>query len=235
MRKVAFCVILGLISSLPAYPATIFYDDFKNGTKRWEVVSGEWTTVERNGNGFMQLISPGVTSRVINIKDLLFDDFTVEVRINQVTGDAGAHIFFRNDGQHGYWFGFVTSGWKGGHDLKDTVHFWKMLPNISVISTIPLVLPGDQWMLLKVETKGKHARMWYQREGIDESYILAYEGDTLVELDRGKIGFWAGGGKVLVDYILVYDEEGPSQLSVHQADKTPLIWGEIKRRLRCER
>jgi hypothetical protein len=38
---------------------------------------------------------------------------------------------------------------------------------------------------------------------------------VLVEFKRGKLGFWAGGQKVWVDYVLVYDAEGPSQRPVN--------------------
>ena len=230
---------VGMLSMLilitPAYSATIFYDDFKDGLEQWEVVKGQWEAVKRQGDWVMELTLPaGATSAVINIKDRLFDDFTVETRINQVTGDAGAHLYFRNNAQpgarnHGYWFGFLTSGWKGNPvALRDTVHFWKMLANPQELSRIPLKLPGDQWLLLKVEAEGKHARMWYQREGIDDDYILALETNALVEFNSGKLGFWCGGQKVWVDHILVYDAEGPSQRPVQPMGKLALRWAEVK-------
>lgn len=178
----------------------------------------------------------------INIKNRLFDDFTVETRINQATGDAGAHLYFRNDAQpgnngKGYWFGFVTSGWQGNPiALRDTVHFWKMFANnpnnIQELLNIPLKLPGDQWLRLKVETGREHARMWYQREDIDDNYILTLETNALVEFKRGNLGFWCGGEKVWVDYVLVYDAEGPTQRPVQPAGKLTLRWAEVKIPLR---
>jgi len=226
-------IVLWLILIAPVYSATIFYDDLEEGLERWEVVKGQWETAKRQGDWVMELTLPaGVTNAVINIKDRLFDDFTVETRINQVTGDAGAHLYFRNNAQpgarnQGYWFGFITSGF-GNAWLRDTIHFWKMLANRQELLRIPLKLPGDQWLLLKVEAEGKHARMWYQREGIDDDYILALEADALVEFNSGKLGFWCGGQKVWVDYILVYDTEGPSQRPVLPMGKLTLRWAEVK-------
>jgi len=182
------------------------------------------------------MLPAGVTGAVINIKGRLFADYTVETRINQVTGDAGAHLYFRNNAQpgnnrEGYWFGFVTSGWQGNPiALRDTVHFWKMLANNNFIELLktPIKLPGDQWLRLKVEVHGRDARIWYQREGIDDNYILVLETDTLIEFNRGKLGFWCGGEKVWVDYILVYDAKGPSRRQVQPAGKLTLRWAEVK-------
>jgi len=101
-KKLLYVVMLSvLILFTPAYSATIFYDDFEDGLEQWEIVSGQWKSVERQGNWVMELNFAGNNSAVINIKDRLFDDFTVEVRVNQVTGDAGAHIYFRNNAQPG--------------------------------------------------------------------------------------------------------------------------------------
>lgn len=76
----------------------------------------------------------------------------------------------------------------------------------------------------------KKTKMWYQREDIDEEYVLAYDANTLVELDQGQIGIWAGGEKVWVDYVLVYDAEGPSQLPVETLGKLTIRWAEVKSR-----
>ncbi len=70
--------------------------------------------------------------------------------------------------------------------------------------------------------------MWYQREGIDDDYILVLETDALVEFKRGKLSFWAGGQKVWVDYVLVYDSEGPTPRPVNPAGKLALNWGKLK-------
>ncbi|MFQ6041550.1 MAG: hypothetical protein ACE5PV_11895, partial [Candidatus Poribacteria bacterium] len=233
--KPLYVVMLSvLILIVPAYSATIFYDDFEGGLEQWEVVSGQWKSVERQGNWVMELTLPvNVNSKLINIKARRFDDFTVETRINQVTGDAGAHLYFRNNAKpgnngEGYWFGFITSAWRGPVALQDTVHFWKVLANPQELLRIPLKLPGDQWLRLKVEARGKHAKMWYQREDIDDDYILVFETDALVEFEKGKLGIWGGGQKVWVDYILVYDAEGPSQRPVNSAGKLALRWGEVK-------
>lgn len=165
MSKNTIISILSFISYLLfvsfSHSATVFYDDFGNGMMQWEVISGQWEVVKHQGNCMMELTIPGNNSAVINIKDRLFDDFTVETRINQVTGDAGAHLYFRNNAipgnnGEGYWFGFVTSGWQGNPIvLQDTVHFWKMFANIQDVLKIPLELPGDQWIYLKVEAFGK--------------------------------------------------------------------------------
>ncbi len=49
--KILRIVLLSaLILIIPAYSATIFYDDFEDGLEQWEVVKGQWKSIEQQGD-----------------------------------------------------------------------------------------------------------------------------------------------------------------------------------------
>ena len=91
---------------------TLFWDDFEAGNlEMWNVVNGEWDIIQEDGNRVARMTS-GDAFGVINIKELAVRDFTMEVRLWQVSRDNGANIYFYNNrtasniGEDvGYWFG----------------------------------------------------------------------------------------------------------------------------------
>lgn len=230
MKTVFSCLCVAVL--LSAYCSgtingkTLFEDDFEGDdfAAKWDIVAGNWEVREIDGNHAVW--HDGGGSETIVIKDMVFDDFIVEMRILHVSDSAGAHIYFRtNEGPDND----SGDGYLHGEDAGINVIRW-----FRVTAGSPAVqeelndidITPDTWTWFKVRMENNRAEMWYRREGKDDDYILAYEANDLDEYDEGGIGTWVGG-EVLFDDVLVTDLEGAP---VEPGGKLANIWGKIKSR-----
>ena len=110
--KVIFCAVatLFLIANSALSAEFLFADDFENPKdfdKKWLMISN-WELKEKKGNHFAEkLDEQGQVD--LEIKDLTFTaPFTVQMRLNQVNADAGAHaaIYVSRAPFKGYIYGF---------------------------------------------------------------------------------------------------------------------------------
>ena len=168
MKKISCLWIIVLL--LACFGGTIsakilFSDDFEGGDfeKKWVIVVGNWEVKKVDGNNVAWHDGPG--SETILIKDMVFDDFIVEMRIRHVSDSAGAQIYWRtNEGPgnasgDGYIFGENASG--------NTIRWYRVSGGNPVLQEeIPNIdISPDTWTWFKVKMEGAHAEMWYKREG----------------------------------------------------------------------
>ncbi len=207
-------IILFLICSIGFAPTpsgeTLFADDFESGgLEKWDVVNGEWDVIDVDGNHVARLIN-GVDFAVINIANFAASDYTIEVRIWDVSQNQGANIYFRNNrtaanigADSGFWFGIsgalAAVGWgdtQGGLRIIQVAR-----------SPVPFT-----WMRLKLSLIDENALMWALREGVDDDFIQVFNISGFPTSSGSEnLGLIVGGREVWVDDVLVYDQGGPTQ------------------------
>ncbi len=130
-----------------------FYEDFKNGSKSWDVIDGNWSVAPGE---YAVNSGPGYKSIAM---DTNFGDFTYEADVNIATENGNSGLIFRGssfgigvDAYFGYYAGLgsresVILGLTNGSD-------W--IP----LSSTPMKIPTNTWLHMKVETAGSSIKVY---------------------------------------------------------------------------
>ena len=162
----------------------LFVDDFENPKdfdQKWLMISN-WELKEKKGNHFAEkLDEQGQVD--LEIKDLTFTaPFTVQMRLNQVNAEAGAHvaIYVSRDPFKGYIYGFNATSvieWNPIDAAKEDFK-WNVGP--------------DTWVTYKILTEERSAKCYYKIDG-EKDFTLSHDKDDVgIKHKDVLIGLWVG-------------------------------------------
>ena len=162
-----------------------------------------------DGNHVARLTN-GIEFAVINIANFAASDYTIEVRIWDISQNQGANIYFRNNltaenigTDSGFWFGISGA--------LEAVGWGDTQGGLRIIQVVRSSLPFT-WMRLKLSVINENALVWALREGVDDDFIQVFNVSGLPTSSGSEnLGLIVGGREVWVDDVLVYDQGGPTE------------------------
>ena len=167
-----FCITaVWLLTANCAAADFLFADDFEEGdfNDRWTILSN-WEVKEEGENHILEKLDD--SGQVdLEIKDMTFTaPFTVQMRINQVSADAGAHvaIYTSRNPFTGYIYGFNSA----------SVVEWN--PIAQAREEFPWQVDPDTWVTYKVLAEAGSARCYYRIDG-EQDFTLSH--------DKGDVGY----------------------------------------------
>jgi len=224
-------IVLVLAGNSTLSAEVLFGDDFEqdNFDEKWTTFSN-WKVKGKGGNRFAEKLDEAGQVD-LEIKDFVLKaPFSLQMRLNQVGADAGAHVavYTLRNPFMGYIYGFNNGGAVEFNDIGGkrgrVVFAWKV--------------GADTWVTYKIQAEIgaigfiKSAKCYYQIEG-EKDFTLSHEiKDVGIEHKEVFIGLWVGS-TVRVDDVYVWEGVNKSleeALTVFSHRKLSTFWGTIKNR-----
>ncbi|MEJ5228383.1 MAG: alpha-L-arabinofuranosidase C-terminal domain-containing protein [Pseudothermotoga sp.] len=133
----------------------LFFDDFDNDERSWQVYRGTWKTT----NGLL-LQSSLAEDRRAYFGQTDWSDYTIEVRARKKEGSEGFLVLFGVKNNNNYYWWNIGGYANRSSVIEKAINGQRMV----LCQTVPMTVISDEWYLLKVEVNGKRIKCYLNGE-----------------------------------------------------------------------